>query len=772
MAVELAELNIPLRATGRDAVLQAFAEIDRAGAKAGQPVTVPVSAPGAAAAAKQLEALGGIAGVVQKAIAQLNREVGTSGQYGAGLTAIRERITLLQKGVQLEATNAESVRKLQGAEGQLETALTRGNLTLKERILLGEQLARVQALLATQTQAVARPVDAVAAGMGRATAGANAWAAGLAALRTQQVGIGAAGALADSGLRRMTSGLQQLAVVALGTRSAVGQLATGALLSFGASAALTLGVVAGIAAIALAWDKLTESSRKAEEQLKKAREELERSNPQQLAAERVAILQAAITKAEAGLQRLAQGDRSIGLPAASSKDIAKARAELDLLRRDLVKAQAEAVRLGQTQTDESIAALTKAIELRTASTFQIRQALALLPQLRAAAADETKTLAERNAAAQQANALQAAFDAGAKKEAKTRQEQIDALRNEAALLGEIASQRALTTAEVDRLRAAYVAITKALEDKNTTDRQQLELLRAQRQALAELAAQTSASFTTKGSTFGQDLTLGRPKPPSLAGGFGTFGADQDRTAQFFAGGALDTFTDDLTKQADRAGTRVTQALAGVQDQIDANLDQLHTRLAAGLTQSLIDGITQGFEQGLASGSIAKGAEALAAQLLSGLGDAAIQFGVASLGIADLMAKIKASLASLNPAAAIPAALALIALGGLLKGAAARAFGGAGGGGGGAATIPTRERDQTIRIIVGRDGEVLQRTPSPASQTVTAPPTAARQAASVEPRPSFVFAPNVFGRDDQQLQRQMVEFLNAAAGRGYWIARRP
>lgn len=68
--------------------------------------------------------------------------------------AVARRVSQLADGVKLEATRAESLRRLAGVEAGLSAALQRGNLTLQQRIALEGQLARVQTIRAATTPKV------------------------------------------------------------------------------------------------------------------------------------------------------------------------------------------------------------------------------------------------------------------------------------------------------------------------------------------------------------------------------------------------------------------------------------------------------------------------------------------------------------------------------------------------------------------------------------------------------------------------------------------
>jgi hypothetical protein len=122
-------------------------------------------------------------------------------------------------------------------------------------------------------------------------------------------------------------------------------------------------------------------------------------------------------------------------------------------------------------------------------------------------------------------------------------------------------------------------------------------------------------------------------------------------------------------------------------------------LAAGLAGALTGGIAAGFEEAFASGSITTGFKALSSTLLSGFGQAMVDFGQASLITATLMEKIKASLMSFLPGGAVVASLAMIAAGAALSGVARKAFGNKAAGSGGGASLPAWN-DTTSRITVG------------------------------------------------------------------------
>jgi len=183
--------------------------------------------------------------------------------------------------------------------------------------------------------------------------------------------------------------------------------------------------------------------------------------------------------------------------------------------------------------------------------------------------------------------------------------------------------------------------------------------------------------------------------------------------------------------------------ASEQDLIEAFAGE---RFGEAVGATLVESLANGIEQAVASGRLGEGFKALGATLLAGLGDAMVSFGMASVGFAQLMAKIKASLATLNPGAALAASLALIGVGSALKGAARGMFGGGGGGGFGGGGLALagggRMNDTFTRVTFG--------------------PTNANVAAGMDPRGAMNIT--VIGPNDPQAQRQIQELISRGARR--------
>ena len=168
--------------------------------------------------------------------------------------------------------------------------------------------------------------------------------------------------------------------------------------------------------------------------------------------------------------------------------------------------------------------------------------------------------------------------------------------------------------------------------------------------------------------------------------------------------------------------------------------QLRDTLASGIASAFETLVTRGATIGDAFG-------ALGATLLRGLGDMLVTFGTALLPVAKLFAGVVASLKSLNPVAMTAAAVGLIAIGGMMRGAAGRAFGGIGGG-----SAPV--------TAGGGLGGLSGPSTLPG---LTFGPTMASSASSVSAMAPV--AVTIIGPNDPQAQRQMQELIRNANRRG-------
>ena len=168
--------------------------------------------------------------------------------------------------------------------------------------------------------------------------------------------------------------------------------------------------------------------------------------------------------------------------------------------------------------------------------------------------------------------------------------------------------------------------------------------------------------------------------------------------------------------------------------------QLRDTLAAGVASAFETLATRGATIGDAFG-------ALGATILRGLGDMLVQFGTSLLPVAALFHGLVRALQSLNPVAMTAAAVGLIAIGGMMRGAAGRAFGGVGGG-----SAPV--------MAGGGLGGLAGPSTLPG---LTFGPTMASSASSVSA--AAPVAVTIIGPNDPQAQRQMQELIRNANRRG-------
>jgi hypothetical protein len=160
-----------------------------------------------------------------------------------------------------------------------------------------------------------------------------------------------------------------------------------------------------------------------------------------------------------------------------------------------------------------------------------------------------------------------------------------------------------------------------------------------------------------------------------------------------------------------------------------------------LGRSFAGAIADGISAGISTHSFADGFRSLTGALLIGFGDMLQTIGTESLLAANLMQSIISALYAFAPLGAVGPALALIALGGILKGLGASMGGRRGGGGSGYHSPPPT-------TFVG----------------VTTPAPAPNTAGLVAQAPVTVNA-WIIGKDDPSAQRQLLEMFARAQRRG-------
>ena len=288
---------------------------------------------------------------------------------------------------------------------------------------------------------------------------------------------------------------------------------------------------------------------------------------------------------------------------------------------------------------------------------------------------------------------------------------------------ELAGLVPITTADHAKLTGEVARLRTAMEVGNLPMARRLELAKqlskaesalegaTVRRSLAEAQAAMAAGAV---GAIGRTVSAG----PSLA-----IDPSGIRASAQQIGALIDTeFRDNVLATAQKLG------------------DQLRDTLGASIASAFETLVTRGATIGDAFG-------ALGATLLRGLGDMLVTFGTALLPVAKLFAGVVASLTSLNPVAMTAAAVGLIAIGGMMRGAAGRAFGGIGGG--------------SAPVMAGGG---LGGLAGPATLPgLSFGPTMASSAASV-PAAAPVNV-TIIGPNDPQAQRQMQELIRNAQRRG-------
>jgi hypothetical protein len=303
------------------------------------------------------------------------------------------------------------------------------------------------------------------------------------------------------------------------------------------------------------------------------------------------------------------------------------------------------------------------------------------------------------------------------------------LKSQLELTIELAALRPITFAEVGRLNVAEATLVDRLKDKNMTLAAEVAL---QKELKVIQEARNKATVT--GTDRELSAMMRRMAAPAGA------------PIQAVRGPGQVTAIDPGTIAKVRA--QMAQVAAEAEQAAADITARLQQSFAGAIVGTFADALAAGFEAAIASGKISEGFKAFGSVLLSGLGGMLQQFGTAALLANKLMIKLMASMASMNPATGIAASLALIALGGALKGAARSAFGGGGaggvGGGGGGYSAPALASTMTMPAAFYG-------------------PTAAGSANTIE-RINPI-AVTIIGPNDPTAQRQMQELIRNADRRG-------
>lgn len=343
---------------------------------------------------------------------------------------------------------------------------------------------------------------------------------------------------------------------------------------------------------------------------------------------------------------------------------------------------------------------------------------------------ELDALLERNRQKREADKQKREDDRQAQEDA------IAAAKQRVQNLIELGKMNALTARETDELRKTQTLLRLELESGNIALERRLEILKQRQEIQTLIRRPLTPADTTK-----------RPKieTPNI-----DIVADQAFDKMI---SQMNPFSD--PKFADKLSKEISDSFKNFKIDLPPDLQvalDIRNNFAEAVTDSLIDGFSAGISEAIASGKISEGFKALGSTLLGGLGRAMIAFGAASLKVSVLMETIKTSLASFLPGGAVAASVAMIALGSVLAGAAASAFGGGAGSravGIGAGGMPTG--------MGGMGGGVI------APSQLFFGQTSATTAAGMQPRQAINIT--VIGPNDPAAQRAIQELISKANSRG-------
>jgi hypothetical protein len=151
---------------------------------------------------------------------------------------------------------------------QSASKIAKGSTQYRE---LQKEIERSTRLLAQMTAVADKHDRASVEGLQRLIQEQKAWAMSVGASGEQMLKLEAiqnrfekATGTSEAGIKKLASGFERLATEAVGVNPVIGRMTAG-LAELGIGAGLTTGILAGIAAIGFAYEKLTESSRKARE---------------------------------------------------------------------------------------------------------------------------------------------------------------------------------------------------------------------------------------------------------------------------------------------------------------------------------------------------------------------------------------------------------------------------------------------------------------------------------------------------------------------------
>lgn len=807
--MELFDLEIPIRSTGLDATRQDFRALEQAGTESakrvetalartappasvaagftrtatsatqataavegvGRAATGTASAEASLAAAQQRVATGlqGIAKDILQAKAAFDAGTLSADELGVALATARQQAVALKGGLALPTAQAEAFRvimsatvpALAAADGAMRiiaTDIKQASAAFKAGTISAEDYA-----VALQTARA----QAIAASQGTQLAGTELSAFNTILRQTEQ-----RSGPARQGLGTMRSSMLGLAATMVGTRSTAGTLA-GALLQFSIGNPLAVGVSAGILAIVVLYEKLTDATRKAKAETDKLIESLRKERDERIAAEHPELpFQATagqLRERQAQLQQqldAARRGRAVPLPGGDVRievDTEKV-TQLQQQIRDLDTLQLEALRReneAQTAlTDARRADLVTLVQAGTATKEDqaaLRQELARTKAELAGMSEATRATTEGRARAatltERITTIEGAFAKTTAQSTKAQKDAVAAIRDRVDLTLALGEQQGFTTARLDDLRTAVAALDRLQQTANLTDAQQLTLLKARTEALAALTKASSAAIPNQNR-------IGLPAVPQLvpkgpAGPSFPTSLAPEATPQLFgsfgdqaggAGGSLaKSFTDAIISGIEKARAAVASAI----DESIVGPMAAKAELLKGIGQTMGDALRAGLTTVLTTG-IAALVTGHGDVLLNALGGILTQMGEAMVATGVAMLHLLPALS--NPFTSGPALIAagaLIAGLGIALSSVATGSGGAHAGGsrGGTSLQPI---NQTFTISSGSRTAPVAQTEAKASALKTTPVS---------------LTVNHFGGRDPAFGRWLGDQISAAQARG-------
>lgn len=600
----------------------------------------------------------------------------------------QDYLAILSQGARLEGTRADAIKQLIALEAALQKQLQQTNLTFQQKVRLGETLGRVQVAMSqgieTTTQATRQ---AVAVQQTQAN-GLQVLGRGLVDANGKVSAFGRSGFTAFNAL---AFGASQLAAQGTASFRSLSTAMASVLSFFGPQGAIAAGVIATGLVFA---DFFARTKKGAKETADAMRGLVEAGNARfakenpllvaQLAEAKqlaeVRRIEADIAKKNAQIQKPGAGLAVAGLIGERTTleaDLKTANFALIEAQRKVADAFKDAGESAREAGDAEVAALVKVLEAGRATDNERRQAGIVLAKSRL----ELDLLNKANrldadSAIRRAELLeriQSIEEAMLAPMQRRRQ----AIADEITQLASLGQTRGLAGIELVRLAVLERELTAELRAGHPTKAREAEIwdqiTKARTAAARSLPPAQIRELVSDRPQAANQLAI----PPSVA-----------------------AFLDPARIRADieAADRRIAERTAAL------NFDETQAALSDSLGNAIAASIASGFAQGLGEGGIGQGFKQMAAQLSTGLGSVAIDYGLKAQAIAKFMAGISKFLIA-NPLVAIGLGIGLVALGRALGGG--QGSGGNYGGSFGGSTTSTTPLSVS-RLIVDPNAGVRQR----------------------------------------------------------------